>query len=72
MKVSKSDRLVANDFLQIHKVAEHVLEKILGADTSGNNTGLGSSSEDQDAEEKIELVCNGQVNLLHFSFCGSF
>ncbi|KAI5755314.1 WD repeat-containing protein 48 isoform X3 [Diaphorina citri] len=64
IKCTKSDRLVANDFLQIHKVAEHVLEKILGSDATGSNTGLGTSpGEDPDTlpEDKIELVCNGQA-----------
>lgn len=37
------DRLIANDFIQCRKVAEHVLEKILG----GNDTGTGSNSSNQ-------------------------
>lgn len=69
LKSLKKDRLIANDFIQMHKVAEHVYEKVLGPDTgsvavSSNSPGV-ERSEDQDngslAEEKVELLCNDQV-----------
>lgn len=65
------DRLIANDFIQMHKVAEHVYEKVLGPDTgavavTSNLPGV-ERSEDQDngslAEEKVELLCNDQVKI---------
>lgn len=57
------DRLIANDFIQMHKVAEHVYEKVLGSDTG--SVAVSPGVEDQDngsfAEEKVELLCNDQV-----------
>lgn len=57
------DRLIANDFIQMHKVAEHVYEKVLGSDTG--SVAVSPGVEDQDngsfAEEKVELLCNEQV-----------
>lgn len=58
------DRLVANDFIQCRKVAEHVVEKIVGGgDVNGASAG-GRSEQDSgnDApEERIELLCCDQV-----------
>uniref|UniRef100_A0A1B6MI01 WD repeat-containing protein 48 homolog n=1 Tax=Graphocephala atropunctata TaxID=36148 RepID=A0A1B6MI01_9HEMI len=63
VKNSKRDRLIANDFIQMHKVAEHVYEKVLGSDTG--SVAVSPGVEDQDnsslAEEKVELLCNDQV-----------
>ncbi|CAA9993792.1 unnamed protein product [Nesidiocoris tenuis] len=66
VKGSKRDRLSANDFIQMHKVAEHVYDKMLGSET-GSVAGAGSPAdryEDNDsaslAEEKVELLCNDQ------------
>ena len=66
------DRLVANDFIQVRKVAEHVYEKVLNAGTeSGAVAGPSSpgteraEAERQEtgslAEEKVELICNDKV-----------
>lgn len=59
------DRLIANDFIQMHKVAEHVYEKVLGSDSG--SVAVSPGMEDQDngslAEEKVELLCNEQVRL---------
>lgn len=51
----------------MHKVAEHVYEKMLGSET-GSVAGVGSPAdryEDTDsaslAEDKVELLCNDQV-----------
>ncbi|KAJ2944801.1 hypothetical protein O0L34_g1692 [Tuta absoluta] len=61
----KKDRLVANDFIQCRKVAEHVVEKIVGGgDVNGSSTGGRTGQEDSagDApEEKVELLCCDQV-----------
>lgn len=66
------DRLVANDFLQVRKVAEHVYEKVLNAGTDSVPVG-GSSSPGAEraeterqktssqAEDKVELLCNEKV-----------
>ncbi|KAF4521366.1 hypothetical protein B566_EDAN006955 [Ephemera danica] len=35
IKSIKKERLIANDFIQVRKVAEHVLEKVLGSEFSG-------------------------------------
>lgn len=48
----------------MHKVAEHVYEKVLGSDTG--SVAVSPGMEDQDngslAEEKVELLCNDQVS----------
>lgn len=67
------DRLVANEFIQCRKVCEHVLEKVLNAETTpsgGNaNNSLQNSQSDANsegsqlpAEERIELWCNDVVS----------
>ncbi|KAH8372674.1 hypothetical protein KR009_002625 [Drosophila setifemur] len=69
---TKKDRLVANEFIQCRKVCEHVLEKVLNAETTpsgGNaNNSLQNSQSDANsegsqlpAEERIELWCNDVV-----------
>lgn len=66
------DRLVANDFIQVRKVAEHVYEKVLNAGTeSGAVAGPSSPGTERAeadrqetgslAEEKVELLCNDKV-----------
>ena len=73
-KSFKRERLVANDFLQIRKVIEHVYEKVMmcgGGSESGSNagspTGGGGGGEAREAEtasiaeDKVELLCNDQV-----------
>lgn len=68
----KKDRLVANEFIQCRKVCEHVLEKVLGAETtpSGGNASNSSQNSQSDAnsegsqippEDRIELQCNDVV-----------
>lgn len=70
--VFSQDRLVANEFLQCRKVCEHVLDKILGAESgvsamssnaSQSNQNDNSSEGSQVApEDKIELYCNSVVS----------
>ena len=73
-KSFKRERLIANDFLQIRKVIEHVYEKVMmcgGGSESGSNagspTGGGGGGEAREAEtasiaeDKVELLCNDQV-----------
>ncbi|KAM7343444.1 WD repeat-containing protein 48 homolog [Cochliomyia hominivorax] len=66
---TKKDRLVANEFIQCRKVCEHVLDKILGAETttSGGNASSSSQNSQSDAnsegsqvppEDRLELWCN--------------
>ncbi|XP_012528857.1 WD repeat-containing protein 48 [Monomorium pharaonis] len=44
VKSLKKDRLIANDFIQVRKVAEHVYDKVLGAGSdSGSVTGGGNT-----------------------------
>lgn len=74
------DRLVANEFIQCRKVCEHVLEKVLGAETtpSGGNASNSSQNSQSDAnsegsqvpaEDRIELWCNDVVSKIWvFSF----
>lgn len=63
----KKDRLVANDFIQCRKVAEHVVEKIVGGgDVNGTSAGSGRGSADENSgndapEERVELLCCDQV-----------
>ncbi|XP_023300008.1 WD repeat-containing protein 48 homolog [Lucilia cuprina] len=69
---TKKDRLVANEFIQCRKVCEHVLDKVLGAETtpSGGNASSSSQNSQSDAnsegsqvpaEDRIELWCNDVV-----------
>ncbi|XP_045455054.1 WD repeat-containing protein 48 homolog [Melitaea cinxia] len=58
----KKDRLVANDFIQCRKVAEHVVEKIVGGgDVNGTNAGKSEESTNDSPEERVELLCCDQV-----------
>lgn len=55
---------MANDFIQCRKVAEHVVEKIVGGGDVNGASGGGRSEQDSgnDApEERIELLCCDQV-----------
>ncbi|XP_073993601.1 WD repeat-containing protein 48 [Rhodnius prolixus] len=67
VKSIKRERLSANDFIQMHKVAEHVYEKMLGSET-GSVAGVQGSERAYDgtdstslAEDKVELLCNDQT-----------
>lgn len=59
--------------IQVRKVIEHVYEKVLGqgsdAGSQAANSGNQEKSEDMEdssaiAEEKVELLCNDQVQFL--------
>lgn len=67
--------MVANEFIQCRKVCEHVLEKVLGAETtpsgaSGiatNNSQNSQSDANSEGsqippEDRIELLCNEVVS----------
>ncbi|XP_037947169.1 WD repeat-containing protein 48 homolog isoform X1 [Teleopsis dalmanni] len=66
---TKKDRLVANEFIQCRKVCEHVLEKVIGCEStpSGGNSSQNSQSDANSegsqvpAEDRIELWCNDVV-----------
>jgi len=71
-KTFKRERLIANDFLQIRKVIEHVYEKVMnGGSEAGSGAGTptterhdtGREREESStaAEERVELLCNEQV-----------
>lgn len=63
------DRLVANEFLQCRKVCEHVLDKILGAESGVSGMSSNASNQNDNSsegsqvppEDKIELFCNNVV-----------
>lgn len=60
------DRLAANDFIQCKKVAEHVIEKILGEAGSGSPTGTENdtpptNNNANNSNVQVELLCNDQV-----------
>ncbi|XP_039757052.1 WD repeat-containing protein 48 homolog isoform X2 [Pararge aegeria] len=59
----KKDRLVANDFIQCRKVAEHVVEKIVGGgDVNGASAAKNSEeSVNESPEERVELLCCDQI-----------
>lgn len=65
----KPDRLVANDFIQCRKVAEHILEKLLGEGTAGSpgagDTDPSSTTNNGTSVDQIELTCNDQVSLTY-------
>lgn len=63
--------MVANDFIQCRKVAEHILEKLLG-DGTASSPGCGDADSSTPSNngynvDQIELTCNEQV-----SFCVTF
>lgn len=71
--------MIANDFIQVRKVAEHVYEKVLGAGSeSGSVAGPNSPGADHNeadrhetaslADERVELICNDQVRNFHIFF----
>ena len=72
-KSFKRERLIANDFLQIRKVIEHVYEKVMcggsdagsnaGSPTGNEGHGRGQNTDDSAsvAEERVELLCNDQI-----------
>lgn len=65
------DRLVANDFIQCRKVAEHILEKLLGDGTASSPGGGDADSTPSNNGynvDQIELTCNEQVWEIFFSF----
>ena len=70
------DRLIANDFIQVRKVVEHVYEKVLSTNSEAMGAGppaaapappAGAEAEDRTegsttlAEDRVELLCNEQV-----------
>ena len=69
------DRLSASDMLHVRKVIEHVYEKVLGNDNSGNSnnhadkepTGPPTDEELAElgalAEARVELLCHDQVGV---------
>lgn len=61
---------MANDFIQCRKVAEHILEKLLGdgnASSPGGGVGGGGDSDSSVPNtngysvDQIELTCNDQI-----------
>ncbi|XP_067057172.1 WD repeat-containing protein 48-like [Acropora muricata] len=72
-KALKKDRLSASDMLHVRKVIEHVYEKVLGNDNSGNSnnhadkepTGPPTDEELAElgalAEARVELLCHDQA-----------
>ena len=74
-KSFKRERLIANDFLQIRKVIEHVYEKVIcGGSDAGSPPNAGSPTGDKEsssksgaeestsvAEDRVELLCNDKV-----------
>jgi len=71
-KTFKRERLIANDFLQIRKVIEHVYEKVMNGGSEGGS-GAGTPTSDKNhtdngrhereesgsvAEDRVELLCN--------------
>lgn len=67
-KTFKKERLIANDFLQIRKVIEHVYDKVMNGGSesgSGGGTPTGERKDREEsssqAEERVELLCNDQI-----------
>ncbi|KAL3265473.1 hypothetical protein HHI36_009677 [Cryptolaemus montrouzieri] len=63
-RLKKPERLVANDFIQCRKVAEHILEKLLGdgnASSPGADGDPSLPSSNGYNVDHIELSCNEQV-----------
>ncbi|XP_050307779.1 WD repeat-containing protein 48 homolog [Anthonomus grandis grandis] len=62
-RLKKPDRLVANDFIQCRKVAEHVLDKLLGEGTA-TSPGGDADSQGQSGSgytvDQIQLICSDQ------------
>lgn len=54
-KSFKKERLIANDFLQIRKVIEHVYEKVMGSSETGSSAGS-PTGEHHHGHSQVELV----------------
>jgi WD repeat-containing protein 48 len=59
----KRDRLIANDFIQIRKVMEHVYEKVLP--TTGVNMGTMSSTTSQQSAGSAGAYYGGECFLIN-------
>lgn len=63
---------MANDFIQCRKVAEHILDKLLGEGTAGSpGAGDGDNSSainNGTSVDQIELTCNDQVKIMLWLF----
>lgn len=59
--------MVANDFIQCRKVAEHILDKLLGEGNAGSpgagDTDPSSPTNSGTSVDQIELTCNDQVSM---------
>ncbi|KAF7281811.1 WD repeat-containing protein 48 homolog [Rhynchophorus ferrugineus] len=63
-RLKKPDRLIANDFIQCRKVAEHVLDKLLGEGTATSPSGDAdpqSQTTSGYTVDQIQLSCSDQV-----------
>lgn len=65
--------MVANDFIQCRKVAEHILEKLLG-DGTVSSPGCGDTDSSAPSNngynvDQIELTCNEQVCASFLKYC---
>ena len=78
--MSFRDRLSASDMIQVRKVIEHVYEKVLGQGSdagsqTANNASQDRSEDNEDssvvAEEKVEPLCNDQVNICILCYSGT-
>lgn len=60
--------MVANDFIQCRKVAEHVLDKLLGEGSAGSpgggDTDPTALTNNGTSVDQIELTCNDQVRVV--------
>lgn len=63
--LSLRDRLIANDFIQVRKVAEHVYDKVLGAGSdSGSVTGGNTVSSGSPAGDRTNTDSNADNSSL--------
>lgn len=74
--VSFRERLSASDMLHVRKVIEHVYEKVLGNESSGNSGNHGDKEQagpptEEElaelgalAEARVELLCHDQVRFV--------
>lgn len=67
IKSQKKDRLIANDFIQIRKVVEHVFEKVLGgcSTPSAANSAGTPSGPPSDAENGTSAAGDSQTAPVH-------
>ncbi len=64
-KTFKKERLIANDFLQIRKVIEHVYEKVMGSSETGSSAGSPTGDHHHHGHSQVRAKRNLFPSIFH-------